>query len=83
MQRYDFPLSPIQLALILGPMAESNLQRAMVISSGHASIPFSRPIAVVLMVLAVTFLGLSVFTHKKIERRLAELAVKDTDITRT
>jgi putative tricarboxylic transport membrane protein len=83
MQRYDFPLSPILLALILGPMAESNLRRAMVISSGHASILFSRPIAVVLMVLAVTFLVLSVFTHKKIERRLAELAVKDADITRT
>jgi putative tricarboxylic transport membrane protein len=83
MQRYDFPLSPILLALILGPMAESNLRRAMVISSGHASILLSRPIAVVLMVLAVTFLVLSFFTHKKIERRLAELAVKDVDMTLT
>jgi len=79
MQKYDFPLSPILLALILGPMAESNLRRALVISGGHASILFSRPIAVVLMVLAVAFLVLSFFTHKKIERRLAELAVKNDD----
>jgi hypothetical protein len=81
MQKYDYPLSPILLALILGPMAESNLQRALVISSGHASILFSRPIAVVLMVLAVTFLVLSFFTHQKIERRLAEMAVKNVDMT--
>jgi hypothetical protein len=36
-----------------------------------------------LMVLAVTFLVLSFFTHKKIERRLAELAVKNVDMTLT
>jgi putative tricarboxylic transport membrane protein len=83
MQKYDYPLSPILLALILGPMAESNLRRALVISSGHASILFSRPIGVMLMVLAVTFLVLSFFTHKKIERRLAELAVKNVDMTLT
>jgi putative tricarboxylic transport membrane protein len=81
MQKYDYPLSPILLALILGPMAESNLRRALVISSGHASILFSRPIAIVLMVLAVTFLVLSFFNHKKIEMRLAEMAGKNTDIT--
>jgi putative tricarboxylic transport membrane protein len=81
MQKYDYPLSPILLALILGPMAESNLRRALVISSGHASILFSRPIGVVLMVLAVTFLVLSFFTHQKIERRLAEMAVKNVDMT--
>ncbi len=77
LQRYDFPLSPILLALILGPMAESNLRRALVISSGHGSILFSRPIAVVLLVLAVIFLVLSFLTHKKIERRLAEMTVRD------
>jgi len=79
MQKVDMPSSPIILAVILGPMAESNLRRALVFSGGHASILFSRPIAVVLMVLAVAFLVLSFFTHKKIERRLAELAVKNDD----
>jgi putative tricarboxylic transport membrane protein len=83
MQKYDFPLSPILLALILGPMAESNLRRALVISGGHASILFSRPIAIVLMALAVTFLVLSFLTHKKIERRLAEMAIKDDPMIQT
>jgi putative tricarboxylic transport membrane protein len=76
MQRYHFPLSPILLALILGPMAESNLRRALVISGGDGMILFSRPIGVILMVMAVGFLILSYFTHQKIEKRLAEMESK-------
>ena len=72
MMRYDYPLSPILLALILGPMAESNLRRALVISSGDFSILFSRPIAVGLMVLAVLSLVLAIRGHKKVEAKLAE-----------
>ena len=73
MMRYDFPLSPILLALILGPMAEANLRRAMVISSGDPSILVSRPIAVGLMVLAVVSLLLSIRGQKQVEARLAEM----------
>ena len=73
MMRYDYPLSPILLALILGPMAEANLRRAMVISAGDPSILFSRPIAVVLMGLAVVSLALSIKGQKKIEARLTEM----------
>lgn len=69
--RYDYPLSPILLALILGPMAESNLRRAMVISDGNPAILFSRPIAVGLMVLAVASLVMSIRGHRKIAARLA------------
>lgn len=34
MQRYDFPASPILLSLILGPLAESGLRRALIVSQG-------------------------------------------------
>jgi putative tricarboxylic transport membrane protein len=71
--RYDYPLSPILLALILGPMAESNLRRALVISSGDPAILFSRPIAIGLMLLAVTSLVMSIRGHRKVEARLAAL----------
>jgi putative tricarboxylic transport membrane protein len=71
MMRYDYPLSPILLALILGPMAESNLRRAMVISSGDPAILVSRPIAVGLMVLAVVSLVLAIRGHRRVEARLA------------
>jgi putative tricarboxylic transport membrane protein len=73
MMRYDYPLSPILLALILGPMAEANLRRALVISSGDPAILVSRPIAVALMALAVVSLILSVRGHRKVEARMAEM----------
>ncbi len=72
MMRYDYPLSPILLALILGPMAEANLRRALVISDGSFAILFSRPIAVVLMVLAVLSLIMAIKGHQKVEARLQE-----------
>ena len=72
MMRYDYPLSPILLALILGPMAEANLRRALVISNGDFTILFSRPIAVVLMILAVVSLILAIRGHQKVEAKLAE-----------
>ncbi|MFO7153171.1 MAG: tripartite tricarboxylate transporter permease [Bacillota bacterium] len=51
--KLDFPASPIILALILGPMAESNLRRSLIMSGGSYSIFFTRPISAVLLILAV------------------------------
>jgi len=72
LQRYGFPLSPILLALILGPMAESNLRRSLVMSNGHWGILVSRPISVVLIVLAVVSIGISIWNHKRIEAKLKQ-----------
>lgn len=71
LQRYGFPLSPILLALILGPMAESNLRRTLVISSGDISIIFTKPICLVLLGLAVVSLIVSFINQQKIAKRLA------------
>ncbi len=51
-----FPMGPLVLALILGPMAESNLRRALVLSQGDVTIFLTRPIALVL--LAITAVSL-------------------------
>jgi putative tricarboxylic transport membrane protein len=51
MLRFGFPPGPAVLGLILGPLAESNLRRAL-LTDGWASI-FTSPIAVVLLVIAV------------------------------
>ncbi len=71
-QKYHFPLSPILLALILGPMAESNLRRTLVISDGNPFVIFTRPICVVLLVLALGSIFAAFFNQKKINRRLKE-----------
>ena len=48
-----FPLSPIVLALILGPMAEGNLRRSLVMSHGSWAIFFERPIAAAFIVISL------------------------------
>jgi putative tricarboxylic transport membrane protein len=53
MFRYDFPVSPVILALILGPMLEANLRRSLVLSDGNISILFTRPISLTLIILAI------------------------------
>jgi len=51
MVRFGFPPGPAVLGLILGPLAESNLRRALVID-GWATV-YTSPIAVILLAVAV------------------------------
>lgn len=51
--KMKIPLSPIVLAFILGPLAETNMRRALMISKGNPAIFFSRPITVALLAVAV------------------------------
>jgi putative tricarboxylic transport membrane protein len=53
MQRGNFPVAPLILALILGPMAEENYRRSLVLSDGSVAIFVQRPIAATLLALAV------------------------------
>lgn len=50
--RYGFPVSPIILALILGPLMEVNLRRTLV-SHGTIEVVFTRPISAILLILAI------------------------------
>lgn len=51
-----YPLAPMVLGLILGPIAESNLRRSLELSNGSLDIIYTSPIAMVILVLAVVSL---------------------------
>lgn len=51
--KLKYPISPIVIGLILGPMAEANLRRSLVLSHGDISIFFTRPVSAVLLILAI------------------------------
>jgi len=51
-----FPMPPIILGLILGNLAEKNLQRSLVLSDGSISIFFSHPISMTLILISVASL---------------------------
>jgi putative tricarboxylic transport membrane protein len=50
MRRWGFPVAPAVIGLILGPMAETQLRRALAISQGDASVFVTQPIALGLLV---------------------------------
>jgi putative tricarboxylic transport membrane protein len=45
MRRHGFPTAPAVIGLILGPMAETQLRRALSISQGDVTVFFTHPIS--------------------------------------
>jgi putative tricarboxylic transport membrane protein len=66
MQELDIPVGPFVLGFILGPMAEDNFRRGLVITAGDPSPFFTRPISLILFVLV----ALSVVGPTEFGRRL-------------
>jgi len=64
-KRWDFPLGPLVLGLILGRMVEENLRRSLILSGGSPTIFLTHPIALVLLLGAALSAGYSVYTHAK------------------
>lgn len=58
--RHDFEPAPLILALVLGPLLEENLRRAVVISNGDPSIFVTRPLSAALLFVAAVLLVISV-----------------------
>src|SRR6218665_3767991 len=52
LRRFGYPIAPVVVGLILGPMAEQQLRRALAISQGDPMILVHSPIAITLYVVA-------------------------------
>lgn len=63
--KVEIPQSPIVLALILGPMAESNLRKAIQMYEGSWSFLYTRPITIVFILLSVFSLATTLRMRKK------------------
>jgi putative tricarboxylic transport membrane protein len=48
MRKTDFPLAPVILALVLGPMMETSLRRALSLSNGDWGVLFASPLVLAL-----------------------------------
>jgi putative tricarboxylic transport membrane protein len=67
MRLYDYPVAPMVVGLILGPMAEAQLRRALQISLGDPMILIENPISATLLGLAALAL-LAPFILKGLDR---------------
>ncbi|GAK07085.1 tripartite tricarboxylate transporter permease [Geomicrobium sp. JCM 19038] len=78
----DFPLAPIIMGIILGPVIETNLNTSLMASSGSFMPFLTRPVSLVLVLLIVFFI---IFTfiyariNKKKEAELAALQQKSKE----
>ncbi|OXM87476.1 tripartite tricarboxylate transporter permease [Paenibacillus rigui] len=52
----DFPLAPLVLGLILGPMMENNMRRALTISNGDFMIFLQKPVSLVFLIIGVLWI---------------------------
>ncbi|MGC9098670.1 MAG: tripartite tricarboxylate transporter permease, partial [Dictyoglomus sp.] len=56
---------PLILGVILGPMAEQNLNRALILSGNDYTVMFKSPISLTLLVLAILSIVLGVISGRR------------------
>ncbi len=69
LRRYDFPTAPVILGLILGFLAETNFRRALLMGDWHVF--FTRPVSLVMLVLATLSLFWPLISAYLKKRKLA------------
>ncbi|MCL4766261.1 MAG: tripartite tricarboxylate transporter permease [Hyphomicrobiaceae bacterium] len=63
LRRLDYPIAPVIVGLILGPMSEIQFRRAVQISQGDLSVFATRPISGTLLVVAALMLAGAMAAH--------------------
>lgn len=56
MRRYDFPVVPLIVGLIVGPMAEKFFRRAMSINQGDLTVFLKHPVSLILLLITLAIL---------------------------
>jgi TctA family transporter len=76
--RFRFPISPIVLGYVLGPMLEENFRRAMLISRGSLDVFFQSPISASFLALSAAVIFFQVFAWlRKRSGRSAPASTED------
>lgn len=78
MRKLGYPVAPLVLGVVMGPMAESAVRQSLLMSGGNWSVFFTRPIAAVFLVAGICFLVYPalrlVGRHARSLRRSAEVS---------
>ena len=79
LRRYHYPIAPVVVGLILGPLAEQQLRRALAISQGDPTILVHSPVAVVLYLIALTAVLLPVILRLRGKGQVLSQLAADED----
>lgn len=72
LQKYDFSLAAVCIALILGPLAEENLRLAYIANKGDLTVFLTRPISAVFIFLTIFSLCWPVYREWKTGRKIPQ-----------
>ncbi len=65
LRSFAFPLPPVLLGLVIGPLLEQEMRRSLSISGGDPSILVTRPIAVTLLILAAVAIAIPLWIRRR------------------
>ncbi len=72
MRKLDYPMAPVVLAIVLGPLAEPAMRQSLLISNGSFAIFFERPMSAGIMAAAIALFALTII--KLVRDRLRSAA---------
>jgi putative tricarboxylic transport membrane protein len=78
MRRFDYPLAPVILGIVLAPLIDNNFRRGMIMTDGDVLALLTRPLTVAILAVAVLFFALPfivrLYGRARGQRDLAALA---------
>ena len=79
LRRFGYPIAPVVVGLILGPMAEQQLRRALAISQGDPGILFSTPVSLTLYAVAILAVLVPVILRMRGQGKVLSQLATDED----
>lgn len=65
LQKFEFPMAPMLIAMVLEKLTEMSLRQSLIMSNGSAGIFFTRPICLVFLILSVGSVCLPLIKNRK------------------
>lgn len=69
MRRYEVPIAPLLIGVILGPLAETESRRTLAVSEGDVSALFASPITIGVYLMLFVAIVIAVVQHLRGMRR--------------
>jgi putative tricarboxylic transport membrane protein len=79
LRRFGYPIAPVVVGLILGPLAEQQLRRALAISQGDPSVLVHSPVAIVLYLIAAVAVLLPIWLRLRGRVKVLSQMAADED----
>ena len=67
----EYPIAPLVIGVILGPMADANLRRALMVSKGSFLPMFTRPVSLILILVILLMVFSQITWFKLLMRRVS------------